>query len=408
MGPTNENSLVFLDNFEFSSINGITEVKVLDDILTKITFHKDNLKAISKDVQQIEYLSFRAENIIKRINEKKKTILLEKQISSSLSLEANVIHDVFLKKDTFGETDIQQILNDLNRVKNVIQQCNENIDFKVIDDEITEKLNIIKKIQKNPAEASATDLDDLVDNLRNLKDLVFNSGNEAVENNKSKSVNVEMAGMQFPITMEDWKKSHLDAFIKKLDNRINRIENSYSVKEPDDEIRNQIVNCPLFNGIIDEEDLFKDKAEILQGLFLGRADAEGTYDLVVLAANPNNLDKCVKYLQLFTFSQGEVSINELRQNSQASLQEALKRIHLAQKSGQKVLVCCQQGKDRSALVVTAYLMSKYGVTAEQAANFLKTKRPIVTVDTVSEVKGKDAPYWDFLKQEFNPNFSLTD
>ncbi len=44
--------------------------------------------------------------------------------------------------------------------------------------------------------------------------------------------------------------------------------------------------------------------------------------------------------------------------------------------------------------------------AHVAVNYIKTLRPFITVDTVSELEGKKAPLWDFLTQEFNKNFSL--
>ena len=53
-----------------------------------------------------------------------------------------------------------------------------------------------------------------------------------------------------------------------------------------------------------------------------------------------------------------------------------------------------QGKDRSALVVLAYLVAKFGVTAEAAYNYTQSKRVIVST--------KDIPaYWQFLCDEFD-------
>lgn len=171
-----------------------------------------------------------------------------------------------------------------------------------------------------------------------------------------------------------------------------------------------IVDCPEVSSMItDPEELFIDKAEILPGLFLGRGDAEGDFDFFILATNPRNVGKqrlTTKNNYQIPLNGSDVDIYSFTQSDQAPLQNAVVFINDALIKGKKVLVCCQQGKDRSALVVAAYLMKKYGVTAEQAVNFMKSKRPIVTVDCVSEEKGKNAPYWDFLTKEFKTDFPL--
>lgn len=55
----------------------------------------------------------------------------------------------------------------------------------------------------------------------------------------------------------------------------------------------------------------------------------------------------------------------------------------------KVLVFCQQGKDRSATVVMAYLMERYQVTREEAYNFVKSKRLVAAGG-----KGAMQCYWE--------------
>lgn len=46
--------------------------------------------------------------------------------------------------------------------------------------------------------------------------------------------------------------------------------------------------------------------------------------------------------------------------------------------GGKVLVHCQMGQSRSAAVVIAFLMQKYGITFEVAFAYVKKKRELVT------------------------------
>ena len=51
-----------------------------------------------------------------------------------------------------------------------------------------------------------------------------------------------------------------------------------------------------------------------------------------------------------------------------------------------VLVCCQQGKDRSATLLTMYLMQKYNVTNVEAYQFVKTKRQVVSAHDIPSYK----------------------
>ena len=60
------------------------------------------------------------------------------------------------------------------------------------------------------------------------------------------------------------------------------------------------------------------------------------------------------------------------------------RIDRELKNGCKILVCCQQGKDRSAAILTMYLMTKYYVPWNKAFNYIKSKRLIVTTDSYPE------------------------
>lgn len=171
-------------------------------------------------------------------------------------------------------------------------------------------------------------------------------------------------------------------------------------------IRDQIVQCPPCSNMVTFEDLLIDKAEILPNLYLGRADAEGEFDIVVLATSPNNLDPKFSTVNKYEMPLDglDVSIESFKLDGQIHLQNALRVIDQSLQESKNILVCCQQGKDRSALILTAYIMKKFDVTAAEAVNFIKSKRPIVTVDT--KVPNTPAPYWDFLTQEFDVNFLL--
>ena len=67
----------------------------------------------------------------------------------------------------------------------------------------------------------------------------------------------------------------------------------------------------------------------------------------------------------------------------------------ALKENKKVFVHCAQGKDRSATVVIAYIMSRYDVNADQALTYVRSKRWIANPMD----KGG---YMDFLRNEFQP------
>merc|ERR1711879_52760 len=68
-------------------------------------------------------------------------------------------------------------------------------------------------------------------------------------------------------------------------------------------------------------------------------------------------------------------------------------MHRHRKARKKVLVCCQQGKDRSALVVLAYIMTKWSVLPDEAYNYLQSLRPIVSTKDVPDL-------WSFLCNGF--------
>lgn len=106
----------------------------------------------------------------------------------------------------------------------------------------------------------------------------------------------------------------------------------------------------------------------------------------------------------FTFPSGteprrrpDVSIESLRAEEQRYLHEAIRLIDNTKVKN--VLIRCQQGIDRSATVVIAYLMSKYHVTADQALNFVRSKRFIA--NPLDEA-GAGVGYMTFLRNEFRP------
>jgi hypothetical protein len=140
---------------------------------------------------------------------------------------------------------------------------------------------------------------------------------------------------------------------------------------------------------------------ILPHLDLGRAGdtIDPSYALVVCATAAHNLNQVLSdsstVLQLPIVTGTDVGIESFRHERQVHLHMVLRQIHKHRADGLRVLVCCQQGMDRSALIVLAYLVAFFSVSPQAAYNYVQTKRPVVST--------KDIPmYWDFLVEEFNP------
>lgn len=169
-----------------------------------------------------------------------------------------------------------------------------------------------------------------------------------------------------------------------------------------DRIADQIRGCPPVElSKISSEELTKDKSEILPNLFLGTSAVKEDFDLAVFAYSYSNKGS-FKFTEQFALL-GE---DPLRNRDQGNLQAALLSIDKALESGQKVLICDREGKHRSACLAAAYLIKKYNVTADQAFNFLESKRPIVSLNEVPDEEENKTTYMDFLRDEFKTDFDL--
>lgn len=144
------------------------------------------------------------------------------------------------------------------------------------------------------------------------------------------------------------------------------------------------------------------KTEILPNLDLGIAKIQegADYNVVVGATGLElNGDESIKNhagaIQLpIMAGDTDVGVEGFSHENQQPLREALKRVDQALANGERVYVCCQQGKDRSALFILCYLVAKYEVTPEQAFTFVQSKRPIITTNEIPK-------YWDFLEKDFD-------
>lgn len=114
--------------------------------------------------------------------------------------------------------------------------------------------------------------------------------------------------------------------------------------------------------------------EIVPLVDLGRMEdalSSRNYRLLIAATNADRhlqpalmQDRRLEIVQLPLVEGGDVGPTSFSED-QYMLQYALHRIDQVRAQGERVLVACQQGKDRSALVVLAYLMSKFSVTASE-------------------------------------------
>lgn len=127
------------------------------------------------------------------------------------------------------------------------------------------------------------------------------------------------------------------------------------------------------------------------------------YSLVVRAALKPGGEVCPEILRTATevvlfgppHDDFDSPTDSMQSDDQNHLEDILRTMEEYIQARRHVLVCCQQGKDRSVTVVLTYLMSKYKVDLQQAYNYVENKRPTITVDSVT-------PLWTFLQEVFRP------
>ena len=154
--------------------------------------------------------------------------------------------------------------------------------------------------------------------------------------------------------------------------------------------------------------------EIVPGLFLGGSDYQPKkiysyngmeekvqYDAIVSATmwKPKGCFEPKQDAKVYSFpvdperKPPDITLASLQMENGRYLREAISFIDKNIKSGKKVFVHCQQGKDRSPTIVMAYIMSKYGVTFDKAFTFVRSKRMVADPLDV---------YLKFLRDEFVP------
>jgi protein-tyrosine phosphatase len=144
---------------------------------------------------------------------------------------------------------------------------------------------------------------------------------------------------------------------------------------------------------------------IIDNLILGNAcDASFYYHMKnanigtiinVTKEIPNYFQKDFEYYKIPLNDQNHESFtNELfeRVNTYIS-------INTSNKKDKHILVHCYMGSSRSATIVSAYMIKKYGYTVEECVKILRSKRDIVNINTKFAKNLQD--YWEFCRNAKN-------
>ena len=139
--------------------------------------------------------------------------------------------------------------------------------------------------------------------------------------------------------------------------------------------------------------------EIIPNLDLGRVeDTNGEdYSLAVCGTVADRLNKSfdrstVRQLPVLP-GKTDVTLESFTVDNSEVLKSVIQEMHSCLTDNKKVFVGCQQGKDRSVVIVVAYLKAVYGVSANEAYNFIKNRRLIVTAN--------DVPDYNKFMERFN-------
>merc|ERR1719444_292540 len=187
---------------------------------------------------------------------------------------------------------------------------------------------------------------------------------------------------------------------------------------PKVDLSSPLIQMEMMGQLITGEENSVSYNEIIPNLHLGRAaDTVNTgYELVVCATNgarelhaslrapglelvqlPLMVDGQDVSADAGSYLHADVGPESFTFDGQRPLRHALRRIDAVLRQGGRVLVCCQQGKDRAALVVLAYLRARFDVPGEHVDNlfnYVQQKRYIITTNEIPQ-------YWDFLRHDFD-------
>lgn len=146
-------------------------------------------------------------------------------------------------------------------------------------------------------------------------------------------------------------------------------------------------------------------SQIFPNLLLGGADSElearesGYLGLAATAFKGNKEQICETFFS-FPLEDTDVGAQSFIREDFKALKEAIlllaqnleEQTQLPKERQKPIFIYCQQGKDRSALAILAFIMKYYDVTREQALQYLLAKRLIVTTQDIPK-------YWDILSTE---------
>lgn len=130
--------------------------------------------------------------------------------------------------------------------------------------------------------------------------------------------------------------------------------------------------------------VFQDKNLIIKNLYLGNklsAMENNNYTLIV---------NCSTNIKFYNDPQNKIRINLIDNPSQAENMykqiidnQVLEKIHNNLLKGNKVLVHCRMGRQRSAAIVACYLIKYHNYTCSSVINFIRNKRPEAFYPTIN-------------------------
>jgi protein-tyrosine phosphatase len=135
--------------------------------------------------------------------------------------------------------------------------------------------------------------------------------------------------------------------------------------------------------------------EILPNLFLGDlTDAKRWqgFAITVLEYRPPELPTNVAHIPIVdTNNHADTNLDDVRVLF-VQLEALVTVVDAAMARGEKVLVSCGQGMERSPLAVAWYLFRRKGMTVQDAYRLVKEKRPQV-IERLGWLHGEGFPKW---------------
>lgn len=166
-------------------------------------------------------------------------------------------------------------------------------------------------------------------------------------------------------------------------------------------IKNSEIN-KWYNEIIIPND-----KNILGKLFLGALPIIKPINISDLMINESNINSVLSIVQQFELELGTtmlgfvgnkivpvspsyweeheikhkvINSHDFQAVPQEVIEEGVEYIHNERKNGRNICVHCKAGRGRSVIVVACYLVKYYGMTTDEAIDFIKQRRPQINLN----------------------------